>query len=98
MSINNGTQTDLSMDLIAKYESTIQAQTLMICALQAKVLCMTLDLNCLDGNDYQTKYYTGISHFSTVKIIFEKIEKFLSITELNVLSKSQMFLLTLMKL
>lgn len=86
------------MDLIFKFETVLQDQVLIISNLREQILNLTLDLSCLENSDYKTKYFTGFPYFSTVIILFDMIQHFIPITSLNVLSKSQMFLLTLMKL
>lgn len=86
------------MNLISKYETVLQDQVDIISKLRETIQKLTLDLSCLENNDYKTKYFTGFPYYSTVKILFDTIQHSIPINSLNVLSKSQMFLLTLMRL
>lgn len=63
----NASEIYLSLDLVGKFEEVVLAEILLMCSLKEKFWSMTMDLSCLEGDDYKTKYYTGIQYFRLLK-------------------------------
>lgn len=90
--------TDLTMDLLTKQELVLQDQVVSIGTMRHKLLHASLTISNLDGNDYKTKYLTGLKYYATLKILYDNLEPFLLRKESHILNKEQLLLLTLMKL
>ena len=93
-----GTQTDLSMNDIAKLEKAHQDVTVEICSLKKKVCQFTISEQTFQDDDKRTKFYTGLPTFTFLLAIFDVISDDLVETSSSALTKFQQFILTLMHL
>lgn len=59
---------------------------------------MHVNIEAFENNDAKTKYFTGLSHFKTLKVIYKAIEKNLPDCKLKQLNSFQILILTLLKL
>ena len=57
-----------------------------------------VNIEAFENNDAKTKYFTGLSHFKTLKLIYKAIEKNLPDCKLKQLNSFQILILTLLKL
>lgn len=83
---------------IANLVSIIQAQNEIITSLRQKLLVFEMDLNSFCGDDKKTLYYTGLPSFVILESIYLKLEPFIDVKKHTSLSKSQVLIMTLMKL
>lgn len=84
--------------LIRKLQGVIVAQRKIIEDLRKNLLSYKFDLESFRNDDMKTRYYTGLPEFTILEVLFNRLEPFITRTEKNILNKSQMLILTLMKL
>lgn len=82
---------------IAKLDSIIREQTKTIEDFKAKLNHYKFDLETFRNNDAKTLYYTGITEFVKLEELYTQIEPNIQRAGHNILTKSQMLILTLMK-
>lgn len=83
---------------IATLRTVILAQGQTIEELKAQLRSYQIDLEWFRNDNIKTRYYTGIPEFSTLETLFNEVEPYIKWSNLFSLSKSQMLILTLMKL
>lgn len=91
------TQTETG-EYVRYLEKTITNQNTLISSLFKKLSLYALDLHSFKNNDEKTRYYTGLTEYVTLETIYKFVEPHLKHSNNNVLTKSQMLILCLMKI
>lgn len=65
--------------------------------LRARASSLRFDLNSFKGNDKKTAHFTGLPSFTSLKLLYDFVEKRILVFS-SILSKEQVFILVLMRL
>lgn len=88
----------ITQNEIPQLKSTIEALIKLIEKLQDKLKSYQINIEFFKNDDRKTLYYTGLPKFVLLETLINKLSPYVDRKEHNVLEKSQMIILTLMKL
>lgn len=83
---------------VSRLHSIILTQAEMIDELKEKLKKYKFNVESFRNENVKTRYYTGIMEFNKLKELYKRLEPHIQRHGVNLLTKSEMFILTLMKL
>lgn len=88
----------LAQNEISKLKSIVEGLMKVIEELQEKLNSYQMKIEYFKNNDKKTLYYTGLPKFELLKTCINRLSPYIDQKEHNILEKSQVIILTLMKL